>query len=80
MTEYQIKGPPCVLSRFSRVQVFVIPWTIARQDLLSRGFSRQECWSGLPFPSPGTFPIQGLNLGLLHCRGILYHLSHEGSP
>ena len=40
MTEYQIKGPPCVLSRFSRVQVFVIPWTIARQDLLSMGFSR----------------------------------------
>ena len=31
----------------------VIPWTIASQDLLSMGFSRQGYWSGLPFPSPG---------------------------
>ena len=43
-------------------------------------FSRQEYWSGLPFPSPGIFPIQGLNPGLLHCRQILYHLNHQGSP
>ena len=28
----------------------------------------------------GTVPIQGLNTGLLHCRQILYHLSHQGSP
>ena len=28
----------------------------------------------------GLFPIQELNLGLLHCRQILYHLSHQGSP
>ena len=40
MTEYQIKGPLCVLSRFSHVQLFVIPWTVARQALLSMGFSR----------------------------------------
>ena len=33
---------------------FLIPWTIARQAPLSMGFSRQEYWSGLPFPSPGT--------------------------
>ena len=37
-------------------------------------------WSGLPFPSPGIFLTQGLNLGLLHCRQILYCLSHQGSP
>ena len=30
--------------------------------------------------SRGIFPTQGLNLGLLHCRQILYHLSHQGSP
>ena len=43
------------------------------------GFSRQEYWSGLPFPSAGDLPIQGLNPGLLHCRQILYQLSHQGS-
>ena len=32
------------------------------------GFSRQEYWSGLPFPSPGYLPNPGINLGLLHCR------------
>ena len=41
----------------------------------SMGFSRQEYWSGLPFPSPGDLP----NPGLLHCRWILYQLS-QGSP
>ena len=41
------------------------------------GFSRQESWSGLPFPSPGVFPIQGSKLDLLHCRQILYHLSDQ---
>ena len=39
----------CVLSR---VQLFTIPWTAARQAPLSMGFSRQEYWNGLPFPSP----------------------------
>ena len=44
------------------------PRTVACQATLSMGFSRQEYWSGLPFPSPGDLPNQGLNLGLLHCR------------
>ena len=108
------------------------PWTVACQAPPSVGFSRQECWSGLPFPSPGDlpdpgiepgslhcgqtgrrftfwatreaqaplpmefsrleywsgwpfpslgiYPTQGLNLGLPHCRLILYHLGHQGSP
>ena len=34
----------------------VTPWTGARQAPLSMGFSRQEYWSGLPFPSPGDLP------------------------
>ena len=37
----------------SRVQLFATPWTVAYQAPLSMGFSRQEYWSGLPFPSPG---------------------------
>ena len=42
-----------VLCLFSHVQLFVTPWTVACQAPLSMGFSRQECWSGLPCPSPG---------------------------
>ena len=127
----------------SHVRLFAIPWTAAHQAPLSMGFSRQEYWSGLPFPSPGDLPhpgikprsptlwtdalpsepsgkskqkwkslnhvwlfetlwtiqssgpntgvgslsllqgifsTQGLNPGLLHCRQILYQLSHKGSP
>ena len=40
----------------NRVRLFVTPWTIAYQASPSMGFSRQEYWSGLPFPSPGDFP------------------------
>ena len=96
------------------VWLFAIPWTVAPQASLSLGFSRQEYWSGLTFPSPGgsksrsvvsdslwscglyspwnspgqntgvgslsllqgIFTTQGLNPGLLHCRWILYQLSH----
>ena len=39
---------------------FVTPWTVARQAPLSMGFSRQEYWSGLPFPYPGDFPDPGI--------------------
>ena len=40
----------------SHVQLFVTPWTVAHQASLSRGFSQQEYWSGVPFPSPGDLP------------------------
>ena len=48
---------PCLnmlllLSRFSRVRLCATPWTAAHQAPPSLGFSRQEHWSGLPFPSP----------------------------
>ena len=63
----------------SHVQLFATPWTVAYQVPPSMGFSRQEYWSGLPFPSPGVFPTQGWNPGLLHCRQMLCPLSHQGS-
>ena len=44
----------------SRVQLFVTPCTVAYQALLSMRFSRQEYWSGLPFPSPGHLPDPGI--------------------
>ena len=53
------------------------PWTVAHQAPPSMGFLRQEYWSELPFPSLGDFLAQGSNPGLLHCRQILYCLSHQ---
>ena len=49
-----------MLSCFSRVQLFVTPWTIARQAPLSMRFSRQEYWSGFPCPPPGDLPNPGI--------------------
>ena len=42
-------------------------------------FSRQEYWSGELFLLQGIFQIQGTNPGLLHCRWVLYHQSHQGN-
>ena len=53
-------------------------WSIAHQAPLSRGFPRQEYWSGLPFPSSGDLLTQGSNFGLLNGRQILDCLSHQG--
>ena len=50
----------CVLSHFSRVQRFVTLWTTAPQALLSKRFSREEYWSGLPGPPPGDLPNPGI--------------------
>ena len=60
--------------------LFATLWTVARQAPLSMGFPRQEYWSGLPCLLQGIFQTQGSNLGLLHCRQIIYYLSHHGSP
>ena len=49
-----------MLSGFSRVQLFATLWTIAHQSLLTLGFSRQEYWSGLPYPPPGDLPHPGI--------------------
>ena len=47
----------------SRVRLFVTPCTAVYQAPPSVGFSRQECWSGLPFPSPGDLPNPGIEPG-----------------
>ena len=47
----------------SHVRLFVIPQTVVFQAPLSMGFSRQEYWSGLPFPSPGDLPNPGIKPG-----------------
>ena len=55
---------PCWLleevKSLSRVQLFATPWTVVSQAPPSMEFSRQEYWSGLPFPSPGDLPNPGI--------------------
>ena len=43
----------------------VTPWTVVCKSPLSMGFSRQKCWSGLPFPPPGYLPNPGIKPGRL---------------
>ena len=59
-------APVCTsvkVKSLSRVQLLATPWTVAYQDPPTMGFSRQECWSGLPLPSPGDLPNPGIELG-----------------
>ena len=79
--DYLPRVPPlCMLSHFSHVQLFVTPRTIVLQAHPSMGFPRQDTGVGCHFILQGIFLTQELNLGLLHCRQILYHLSHQGRP
>ena len=60
------------------------PVVVACQAPLSMGFSRQESWSGLPFPSPGDLPDPGIEpmVSCVSCisKWVLHQLSHQGSP
>ena len=55
-----IIGMKAEVKSLSRVRLFATPWTVAYQAPPSMGFSRQEYWSGLPFPSPGDLPDPGI--------------------
>ena len=76
----------CVCVRacmLSYAQLFVTPWTVAHQASLSMEFSREEYWSGLPFPTPGIFLTQGLNphlLCLLYSQAYSLPLAPPGKP
>ena len=58
----------------------VTPWMVARQAPLSMGLSRQEDWSGLPFPPPGDLPDLGIKPSSVSpaLLVILYWLGHRG--
>ena len=66
----------CMLTRFSRVWLFVLLWTVVHQAPLSIGFSRKEYWSRLPCLPPGDLPHPGIEpMSLVSCMGrwVLYH-------
>ena len=63
----------------SHVWLFVTPWTVTCQAPLSIDFSRQEYWSGLPFPPPRDLPDPGNNLCLLHWQMDSLSLSPPGA-
>ena len=76
-------APAYVLSCFSCVQLFATPWTVAHQVPLSMGFSRQEYWSGLPFPPPEDLPDSGIELASPVAPALQVDslpLSLQGSP
>ena len=56
---------------------FVNPWTVAYQAPLPMGFPRQECWSGLPFPSPGDLLDPEIELTFLFWQADSLPLSHS---
>ena len=60
----------CVLSCLV-VSDIATPWTVAYQAPLSKGFLRQECWSGLPFASPGDLPDPGIKLPSLRSTALV---------
>ena len=64
----------------SHVRLFATPWTAAYQAPPSMGFSRQECWSGLPFPSPGNLLDPGIEPGSPALQVDSLPTSCEGSP
>ena len=51
------------MKSLSRARLFATPWIVADQTFKSMGFSRQEYWSGLPFPYPGDLPNPGIEPG-----------------
>ena len=69
----------CLVAKWCPV-LFVTPWTVAHQVPLSMGFSRQECWSGLPFPSPGDLPNPGIKPASPTLAGGFFTTEPPGKP
>ena len=70
----------CVVCMLSHVQLFATLWTIARQSPLSMEFSKQEYWSGLPFPIPGDLPDLGVKPMSLALAGEFFTTEPSGKP
>ena len=68
----------CVHS--SLVQLFATLWTVTHQAPLSMEFSRQGCWSGLPFPTPGECPDPGIELAYFVSPALARGFFTAGKP
>ena len=72
-----------MLSHSNHVWLFAILWSVACQARLTMGFSRQEYWSGLPYPPPGDFPNPGIKRSSLPSHALQSDsllLSLQGTP
>ena len=67
-------------SEVAQLCLFATPWTVAYQAPLSMGFSRQEYWSGLPFPSSGDLPNPGIEQGSPALAGRFFTTEPPGKP
>ena len=63
MTSFYLLLTMSIVKSLSHVRLFATPWTVACQAPPFMGLSRQEYWSGLPFPSPGDLPDPGIEPG-----------------
>ena len=78
-TEIKCK-PTCCCYLLSCVQLFATPWTMAHQAPLSMGFSRQEYWSGVPFPPPGDLHDPGIEAASPALIGGFFTAEPLGKP
>ena len=76
-TVFKITMNACMLSC---VQLFATPRTVIHQAPLLMEFSRQECWSGLPFPSPGDLPDSGIKPASPALAGRFFNTTPPGKP
>ena len=75
-----LQGCQAVHCHFSCVRLFATPWTVACQVPLSMGFSRQENWSGLPFPSSGDLSDPGMEPMSPALAGKFFTSESPGKP
>ena len=68
------------VNSFSCVRLFATPWTVAHQAPPSMGYSRQEYWSGLPFPSSGDLPDPGTEPESPALQGDSFPTEPPGKP
>ena len=83
MADFKLCVCVCVCVHSQSCLTLQSPWTVAHQAPLSSKFSRQEYWSGLPFPSPGDFPdprIEPVSLASPALTGGFFTTAAPGKP
>ena len=78
-TVLYVVGLACMLRCFRRVRLFMTLWTVACQAPLSKGFSQQEYWMGLPCTLPRNIPDPGVEFAFPALQADSLPLSHWGS-